>query len=229
MLQDFGRASASSQNEHHIHGPCEAQDDPDVIVLGSPTANEHRSEPAADAPPAEAREGSSEPVLVSQSGFDLPPRFPHTQSHGLNHAPAQPYGQPQQYNGGLSGSQKPRSGAGFAAASRGSAAAAAGPGVQLHANPGQSRPKPKHQRQAHILVPNQALRPQAAVPAQTQPSAASGPAAGSSQAPSTTQYDAKDQAQPVAHQQQQPAKGHLPGDDGPEHAALAEDDHDAAG
>ena len=225
MLQDVGRASASSQHEHHRRGPCEAEDDPDVIVLGSPTVNEHRSEPAADAPRAEAREGSSEPVLVSQSGFDLPPRFPHSQSHGLNYAPVQPNGQPQQHIGGLSGSQRPRSGAAFAAASRGSAAAAAGPGVQLHANLGQSRPKPKQQRQAHILVLNQALRPQTAAPAQ--PSAASVPAAG--QAASTMQSGAKDQAQPVARQQQEDENGHLPADDGADDAAPAEDDHPAAG
>ena len=204
------------QADNDPDGSHRAEDDPDVIILGSPTAHE---EPTAPAPSAPAREDSPEPTLVSQSGFSSPLHQGHRQAHGLKQAPVQSnlrHG--QQRNGDVPRSFRTAGGAGASTAAPRviptAAADAAAPGMQLHAGL-QSQPLPKQPRRTHILVPNQAFKPQPAAAAQPQAPVAAEPASDQSRPlrPTVTSH-----AQPGdrhgAHQlQQHEENGHVHGDE----------------
>ena len=194
-------------------GSHPADDDPDVIVLGSPTAHEEPTAPASSAP---VREDSPEPTLVSQSGFSSPLPQGHRQAHGLKRAPVQPnvrHGQHRSWD--VPRSFRTPGGAGVAAVVPPAAADAAAPGMQLHAG---LQSQPKQPRQTHILVPNQTFKPRPAASAQPQASMAAEPGSGQNHSQQPVKPGFRSHAQPedrlgAHHQQQHEANGHVHGDE----------------
>ncbi|KAK9842758.1 hypothetical protein WJX74_001897 [Apatococcus lobatus] len=222
-------AAAQHQEETGSDVPAQAEDDPDVIIVGSPTAHKAASKATASGSRAQPREDSPEPTLVSQSGFYPPLRHAYgQQACGLQRTSDQPIGQHKRpRNGDLPSLSKVSGGAGSVPVSKTSPAAAADPGLQLHANL-RPQPKPKQQRQTHILVPNQAWKSQPAG------SAAVDSALGHSWTPQHAQRKSPGNAQPEdeadAHQpQQQQANGHLHDNGNADDAELPGINHSAAG